>query len=82
MFTSLFAPNTIVGKWRTLHNVAKNFVRISFVIRLTCQETNDMDENRPTVKELVDGIMPVIVAKRYSATYVNGFRSAYNLLLE
>ena len=39
------------------------------------------EEKRLTISELVEGVMPCIVAKRYSENYVKGFRQIFNQLL-
>ena len=38
-------------------------------------------ENRLTVSELVEGVMPCIRAKHYSETYISGFQQIFNRML-
>ena len=39
------------------------------------------EEKKKTVTELIDGVLPCIIAKQYSKSYVNGFRFVFNRLI-
>ena len=39
------------------------------------------EENRLTVYELVERVIPCIIAKQYSENYIQGFRSTFRNLL-